>query len=325
MKALDLHPVRYRKSRSFADRLVKFYRGLTDGTHLSESNFAAFTREFITHYNEALDLIPAQFRPDDSLTFANELNMFIAYAGFQARGRTIIALTPERAAALLESPAPRIRAGDIKAPFGVFHLAFGRQHALELSTPGYFVDGAYLNAEDPDQLEIFLTTSREDANYARPTSFILQRDLHYDFDLPLEERDATPEEAVDRAVNEPESIFQREPTVNAAYADKVNAHLTDSGAGVRVASVGNTASKQARQAWENLDTFRRTLPLIINALAFLHDDAVSLEETYPSDAPPALLADLRPGVAADTRAAAERKLERLGFPKLLTPRANDAR
>jgi hypothetical protein len=317
MNALEIHPVRYKKARAFADSLFKFHQTLTDSTHLTEEKLGIFAREFIANYNESLELIPVLFRPENSLAFADELTMSLTYAGFRTRGGAIVTLAPERTAALLALPASQIRAGDIKSPLGVFHLAFGRQPTLELSTPGYFVDGAYLNAEDPDKLEITLTTSRPNANYARPTSFILQRDLHYSFDLRLDDPDATLNEAVDREVNDPDGIYRRTPTVNAAYADKVNSELSDSGADVRVVSVGNTAARQSRQAWNDLDTLRHALPLIANALTALHADPGALEVSYPADTPQHVLDELRPGCPSEGSAAAERKLERMGFPKLL--------
>ena len=298
MDPLDIHPMRWMRNRPFSRQAVAAHKRASP-VHgaTTQASFKAVTQVIYLGYNEAIQLVPWERRPERPTgLITQEISLACHVSTFSAKGRNIFHLCPELVRMLDNTGLDGVRVGDLKMPFDTFHVSFGDSFGGALPGPPNRIDGAYVSVSG-DSAQVVITSRRLDVSAGVPGRWPFSRDLCYYFPLEIGNPDLTLDQAVDQAVASGEitleaNTLERDGGEPAEYVDTLT--------GAIVTDVRHlTARETAAYNREGLAVSRRALALVANALCYLNcrDEEEEADVAWPDGAPRdavALLSSARP-------------------------------
>jgi hypothetical protein len=270
----------------------------------------AVMSEMIHSYNEGIFRVGREERPEPTAANGIINNEFILAerAGRWAHyGRNIFLLGPNLLEMLEQTDLGDLRIEDVRWPFPAFYISFGRAYDDALPGPPNRIDGAYFNNTFDDGWRIDITSRRLDHRPDRDNRWPFSRDLAYslivDSSQPLTSLTAALADAKRTAMSNIATTYDRDPAEVTAIGLEYGLNVRDSS--------WDSAHDRERYVEAAHASGARAAQVAIAGLCYLLT-APDIEDTYPIDAPPALLK----GLQADRKSArqgAKRQLLEQGY------------
>jgi hypothetical protein len=233
---------------------------------------------FARNYNDQLEQIPFENRPDNTRFLKDEFSYFTHFCRYYISGRNIFSISPDLVEKFYHSDTTGINVSDLRYPYKSFYLAFGIQDNLNLWNNGYFVDGAYISVIEDKIMEIVLSSKRKDIDYESYDNFIVQ-DKYFYFSIETDEESLSIEEAVNRTLNN-DSLYQKYQSSDTSGIYDINGRVVNV---VDVSTKSNEIDLQLRL--DGVKVFKESLNLIFNTLCFITAYPDKTEVGFPDDCP----------------------------------------
>lgn len=276
------HPVRYRRTRPFADQAVSRWVKAAGTQSIRVEVLNELLETIIEAHNERIMGVPRQERPrSTTAALNNELNALAVVGAFTAAGRNVFMPTPSLLAMLDSTDLGSVRLGDIQLPYDAFYVAFGDAFDEGLPGAGSRVDGAYVHRVRKSGVVAVVLTCRilgEDERWP----WVIEPTYHVTL---ADDAEATLEELIGRSIEDGE--LRLDPEHIPDYSALAEAAV---GGAVHIQFRGQrTERERAAFMQQGLPTFRRALGLVANTLCYMHavDDRAPVR--YPGDAPASLV------------------------------------
>ena len=309
MKSLGrYYPERYRISRPFSRQVTAVYRSYTGLDSLPSAEcFQAVSESIINAYNNEIETLPFEKRPDNSLGVMMECSLAIYYAAFCVHGRQIFHFNEEIAKQFRKTDVDEINIGSLVFPYNTFYMNFGTQSDLMLAERAY-VDGAYICAIGGKHLQIVLTTIRDDYNSER-FNWIFKPEKYYYLPLSLSDPSQSISVIADKALQE--DLAERKQDALSQLPDNFEFQ------GIEISNRRpETLKVELKEVSDNYSIFREALRLVINGLCYLSAYREDIDTRYPDDAPTELLEKIKNPVRPKDIQSTISKLTSMGYSKI---------
>ncbi len=301
------HPDRYRISRPFSRQVATIYRNNTRLENLPSRECFEAVIDFIAKtYNNEIENLPFEKRPLDPRRLMPECSLAMHYAAFHIQGRQIFHFNEQIAEQFRKTDVDEIRVENLVFPYSVFYMSFGKQPDLELDD-GAYVDGAYIMVLGGENLQVMLTTLRDDYNSKRFT-WIFQPEKYYYLSLSLTDPTKSIASVANKALQE--DLAEREKTT-------LDQPTRMEFQGVTIINRRPESLKvELKEVSEGYFVFREALRLIINGLCYLSTYPEDIETRYPDDTPAELLKKIQHPVKSKDIQRTVSKLTSMGYTKI---------
>lgn len=280
----DIHPMRFARTRPFARECIAVLRRTSVGRQASLETLQQFMGGMMEHYNRAILRVPVEHRPrHPTPLLSQEASLALHFAMFSEAGRNIFALGPNLTEMLGHTDLGGVRAGDVRFPYPVFHVAFDRSFDACLPGPENRIDGVYVRGLPGGKTEFVVTSRRLDSTATRSSGWPFTRDVFFYASLDFSDRSKDLGALVEEAVATGEIKVVADLLAPSSAVEEAGEEL-----GVVVRDVSQrTRDEVAAFNREGLPSFRRALGLAVGALCYLNsrDPDEPLPSRFPDDAP----------------------------------------
>jgi hypothetical protein len=280
---LIYHPQRYREMRPFFHPLYKIFRNTCapDGCPTT-SGMMAMHQKFIQIWNEELDHLPIEKRPENIKRFNEEISIFCHVASSIYTGRNIFHLQPELSSLLRETDVDEIEWRLLHLPYPNIYLWFGKQKDWPLSS-NHYVDGAYIEYRPGEQgLQITLTSVADSYPDWLHQNFVMDFDPYY---YAIFEFSPDGKSTVGESLK---SLLEKDPNFHPENEQQISDEQIEKyrNEGINVLELPPERSgwyQNALEHQENLPIFLQALRLVINGLCFLSAEPDDIVTEFPTD------------------------------------------
>lgn len=300
------HPERYRKSRPFAKQVA---RVMADNRGIPSYNLLQELIDTVNKaYNNTILSLPLESRPNNIQGLMHENSIAMHYANFCSYGRQIFHFNNEITQQFSSTDIDEVIPDNIRLPYDVLYLSFGKQTNLDLWGKGFFVDGAYITWHEDSGLEIMLTTIDENyGNKSNEFDWIFCPERYYYLPLATGGSSKSIAELADTALKESLSkerkALSQPPTVEFKGKKILNRRA-------------ESASLHIEELQEGYPTFREALRLVINGLCYLSAYPDDIQQGWPEDTPDSMLKKLKQSKTPKAARRTTSKLTSMGFVKI---------
>ena len=320
----EIHPLRWRNTRPFANKSIQFMQGELRGNHIVASTIQKKMNWLIPHFNDAIMRLPRSMRPDQRV-LQKELNVSLYATRFFNLGRNIFTISPGLAEALSNTDLEGVRIGDIKYPQPFFYVSLHGLCCGSLPGSPNEIDGAYVDATIPEIVQIAVTSRRLDCSPKSSRTWPLNRDAYFYFTSEAKDGDnPTFAQLFERAVLKGDikvDTISELPQSNELIEDSSTVFDEDRN-DPRVVQWRDVSRHNDRvEAVENgraLDSIMKALSMVVNALAWLsaEPDDADVTSAWPADAPAGLVQAVSRSDRRSDSKKADQELRRRGFARI---------
>ena len=315
---LIYHPQRYRELHPFFPILYKLFRNTCspeDGCPTT-SGMIAMQQRFFSTWNEELDRLPFEDRPENIKRLNEEISIFTHVARCFFGGRNIFHLQQSLTSLLREADVEEIEWRAIRLPYPSFYLWFGKQKDWPLDI-AHYVDGAYIETLPGGQgLQITLTSTANVYPDWSKQNFVLDFDPYYfaTFDFSPNSNDTVGKAL--KATLEDDLSFHPEKEQGLAAEDFQQLQEDD----IEVRELPPERSGWYEAALEhkaNFPVFLQALRLVINGLCFLTAEPGDSVTAFPKEAIELIAgATMDPSKPCTFGAKETKRLHKLGYTEV---------
>lgn len=280
---LIYHPQRYREMRPFFQSLYRIFRnGCTPEGMPLASGMIAVNQKMIEFWNQELDRLPFDDRPESMKRLNEEISIFSHVASCFYTGRNIFHLQPALTSMLRDTNVEEIEWRAIHLPYPRFYVWFGKQVDWPLDI-AHYVDGAYVESTAGRGIQITLTSIADVYPEWQNQNFVLDFDPYYYASFRFEPNSAvTVGQSLVEMLKTDESFH---PDQEAGVSeDQVGQFVMQ---GIKVVSKSYEESARYEALLEHqasLPVFLQALRLVINGLCFLSAEPDDIVTAFPKEA-----------------------------------------
>ncbi len=269
------HPERYPESRPVIRKLEGMDSMQVKDGIASFRQFEAMQEIMARQYSRDISAVPVILRPHSGAIFTEDLSRAAHYLAWVGCGRNIFHFGKGLTEAFRRTNIDGITLGEIKSPYPVVYLSFGKQvDLIPFPLREKFIDGAYVTVRQ-GSLQIMLTTVSD--FYHGPWFEAFDPHYYLSVDLLNPEREIL--EAFESALGD--------EMESAPAAARV---FTNHCAAIGIASRAElSASERITEYTQGFPCFLEALKLVINALIYLSNYGDDIDR-QPPKAPRHLLA-----------------------------------
>jgi len=269
-------------------------------------------------YKQTIMALPIERRPDNMKTVGSYTDAAMHYAAFCAFGRQIFHFNSEIVEQFRKTDIDEVMIDNLRFPYEVFYMSFGKQSDLTVSNSNYVVDGTYISmfsvpVVQDRSLQILLTTVGKDITDTdnSPHSefdWIFKPEEHYYLSIPMNDPSQPILRAVEKALSaemeDKQRSIEKEPSSLEVPGKVVNNRRPES------------LKREMRELEEGYPAFREALKLIINGLCYISAYSDDIETKWPADTPSPLLEKIINAKKPKEATRTESKLISMGYTKI---------
>lgn len=279
---LRYHPERFKITRPFAKQVVQYFRSNVKDGLVTQRNLTDIGVILERSYKSMISRLPFDKRPKNAKFLYKDLSYAMHYGTFNSLGKYIYHFDNELTDQFKMTDIDNVPIALLSFPHRSFYLSFGQQIDLNLWGDGFFVDGAYITAIPGQQLQIILSTIRNDIDYTDDLNWITNPDRYYYMSLNIDNPEDILSSVVDKSI---EVDIQHIKDMSDAITDMTGVQRVEGKEAYVIDKRKRSSETEITERRTGNIVFKEALRLVINGLLYITAHAEEVEARWSDNTP----------------------------------------